>query len=90
MPDLIKPYYTFADELTVIDGFIFKSNRSVVPKALRNEMLSKIHYHHLNIEKCKSSAREVLYWPNINKHIENLIQIVFLVSNTIEGMLKNS
>ena len=59
LPDLIKPYYTFSDELTVINGLIFKCNRLVVPKALRKEMLSKIHYHHLGIEKCKNGAREV-------------------------------
>lgn len=29
---------------------------------------------HLGINKSKSRAKETVWWPNINKHIEDLIQ----------------
>ncbi|VDI10627.1 Hypothetical predicted protein [Mytilus galloprovincialis] len=55
----LRPYWTYRDELSVIDGLLYKSNKAIVPKALQNEMLDKIHESHLGIVKCKSRARDV-------------------------------
>lgn len=74
LPDLIKPYHTFNDELAVIEGLIFKGERLVVPRKLRKIVLNKIHYCHLGIQKCKLRAREIVYWPNMNKDISDLIE----------------
>ena len=40
---------------------------------MRNEMLDIIHSSHLGIVKCKSRAREVLFWPCMNSDIEEKI-----------------
>lgn len=74
VPDVIQPYFTCSDELTMIDGLIFKAQRLVVPKKFRKEMLDRIHYSHLGIEKCKNRAREVVFWPNMNKQIEDVVK----------------
>ncbi len=71
--DLLE-YWNQRDELSVIKGVIFKSSRVVIPPNLRPTMLDKIHTGHLGEEKCKSRARELLYWPSINKDIENMVQ----------------
>ncbi|VVC40885.1 Integrase, catalytic core,Ribonuclease H-like domain [Cinara cedri] len=34
------------------------------------EVLNKIHFNHLGIQKCKLRARRAVYWPNMNKDIE--------------------
>ena len=34
-----------------------------VPRAMRLEMLNRIHTGHLGIQKCKKRARYVLFWP---------------------------
>lgn len=73
VPNCIKQYFNFSDELVIINGLIFKNNRLVVPKNLRKEMLDLIHYTHLGIEKCKARAREILFWPQMSKEIEDLI-----------------
>ena len=36
-------------------------------------MLDKIHSSHLGIVKCKSRAREVLFWPSMNSDIEEKV-----------------
>lgn len=74
MPYNLKCYYPIKDELFVIDNLVFKNANVVVPLALRKEMLELIHYNHLGIEKCKSRARNVLYWPYMNNEIENMIR----------------
>ncbi|XP_018364694.1 PREDICTED: uncharacterized protein K02A2.6-like, partial [Trachymyrmex cornetzi] len=74
IPDSIKVYATFKHELSIIDDLVYKGMRLIVLSSLRQEMLNKIHYNHLGIEKCKSRAREILYWPNMSKQITDTIQ----------------
>ena len=64
-----NPYVTFVDELSVVDGVLLKGQRVVVPDSMKTQMLTLIHEGHLGIEKCKRRAREILYWPNMNKDV---------------------
>ena len=64
-----NPYVTFVDELCVVDGVILKGERVVVPDSMKAQMLTLIYEGHLGIEKCKRRARDVLYWPNMNKDV---------------------
>ncbi|CAI6374637.1 unnamed protein product [Macrosiphum euphorbiae] len=73
IPDQIKKYLTFSEELFEKDGLLFKGQCLMVPKTLRKEMLDKIHYTHMSIEKCKSKARECLFWPEMTKEITDKI-----------------
>ncbi|CAG2214759.1 unnamed protein product [Mytilus edulis] len=70
----LRPYWTYRDELSVIDGLLYKSNKAIVPKALQNEMLDKIHESHLGIVKCKSRARDVLFWIGMGQDIEDKVK----------------
>ena len=45
----------------------------IVPEQLRPEMLKRIHESHLGIEKSKRRARDILYWPNMNGQMSDLI-----------------
>ena len=59
------------DGLTVQDGIIYRSNRVVITKQLRPEILTRIHSSHL--EACLRKARDSLYWPNMNDEIKDYI-----------------
>lgn len=67
------PYSQYVDELSVIDGILFKGSRIVVPQELQKNMLGRIHEGHLGIEKSKRRAKAVLYWPNMGADIERFI-----------------
>ena len=71
---LVQPYWNIRDELSTMNGLIFKGDRIVIPSVLHSEMLCLIHQGHLCIEKCRQRARQVLFWPNMNKDIENLLR----------------
>lgn len=45
----------------------------IVPKSLRTETLSNVHEGHRGIATCKSRARDVLFWPNVNFQIEGMV-----------------
>ena len=70
----LQPYWNYRDELSVIDGVVFKGNRVVIPTSLRSMMLKKIHQGHLGEIKCKNRARQVLFWPQMGRDIENVVR----------------
>ena len=45
-PVQIQPYWNYQDEITVMDGTIYKGQKVVIPKQLRAELLRKIHIYH--------------------------------------------
>ena len=42
----IWPYWNFRDELTVLNGVIYKGLQVLVPPSMQTEMLKKIHINH--------------------------------------------
>ena len=73
VPANARPYWSFKDEIHEADGILFKGLKVIVPTRLQPEMLGKIHESHLGIEKSKRRARDLLYWPNMNAQITDLI-----------------
>ena len=49
-------------------------DRIVIPVALRAEILDRIHESHQGITKCRERARAAVWWPQIGKDMEDLIQ----------------
>ena len=53
LPDSIKAYFSFSDELTVCNGIIQKGhNRIVIPESLRPQVINILHNKaHLDLNK---------------------------------------
>ena len=56
----------------MLDGLIMKGNQIVVPQLLRNEMKKLLHNGYLGVVKMKGHARETIFWPGLNRDIENI------------------
>ncbi|XP_039890321.1 uncharacterized protein K02A2.6-like [Simochromis diagramma] len=67
-------FYHIRGGLSVVRGMLLKQDKIVIPQKMRPEMLTRIHEGHLGIEKCKRRARETVFWPGMNKDIENMIR----------------
>lgn len=61
-------------ELTVECGCILWGYRTVIPTKLREAVLQDLHTSHLGVVKTKALARSYVYWPNLDRDIENLIK----------------
>ena len=70
----IYSYWDYKEELTVYDELIFKRNKVIIPVVLRKEMLKIVHQPHLGVEASKRRAREALFWPEMDKEIEQLVK----------------
>lgn len=53
-------------------GCVLRGLRVYVPTTFRPAILEELHSGHLGIVKCKALARSLVYWPNIDKDIENM------------------
>ena len=65
----LKQYWSYRDELSINNGIIFESDRAVILKKLRPEMLKQLHIPHMGIEKTKLRAIESMFWPGVNREI---------------------
>ena len=73
IPPMLHPYWTFREELTIEDSLILKGTRIIIPNNQCNTILELIHEGHLGLNKCKLRAKETVYWPGLNKQLEDLI-----------------
>ncbi|KAI5750921.1 hypothetical protein M8J77_002494 [Diaphorina citri] len=74
IPFEIRMYWQHRNEICIEDDLLFYNNRVIVPEKLRDLMLKEIHEGHLGIVKCKSRARDSLFWPSMNADIQNMIE----------------
>ena len=66
----LECFWPFREEISVIDGDMYKGERTFIPAAIRKGILKKLHNSHLGVEKTKWRARFAVYWPEMNKEIE--------------------
>ena len=74
VPPCIRPYHTFADELSVSCGLVFKGHRIVVPLSMRPYFLDRLHSAHTGVNACLRRAKETVYWPSITTDIKHLVE----------------
>jgi hypothetical protein len=74
VPTAVRTYWSVRDQLSVNNGIIMKGQQVVIPPSMQGDILAKIHTPHLGIEKSKLLAKDTVYWPSVNKDIEQLVQ----------------
>ena len=55
-PQNLKAYWTYRDELSVLDGLVLKGTRIIIPNDCRDDVLDKVHEEHFGIERMKLRA----------------------------------
>ena len=64
-----KQYETRKHELTIQSNW---GIRVIVPPSLRNSVLQELHCGHPGMTRMKSLARSHVWWPGLDKEVENL------------------
>ncbi len=72
VPESVRQYWNFRDELSVQNGLIYKGEATLVPQAMITDILEKIHLNHSGAESAIRMAKEVLFWPGMRKMIQNM------------------
>ena len=74
LPDQLKTFWSVKDNLSVDDDLIVHGCRLFIPSSLRPTMLSRLHDTHQGISRSQARARLTIYWPGIDRDIENFVQ----------------
>ena len=72
-PTRIAEFWNHRDELTVIDGIVFRGQCLVIPPSLRQSMLESVHIGHMGMTKCTRRAKDIMFWPKMSSEIEEMI-----------------
>lgn len=76
-------------ELFVEKRILMWGFRAIIPEKLRGPLLRQIHNSHLGIVKTKSIVRSYVWWPCIDRDIENLIKNCEACMNTLSSPPKS-
>ena len=70
----LAPYKQRQNELTVTGGCILWGSRVIVPTAGRADALKMLHEGHLGMSRMKSKARSLMWWPGMDRDIEETVK----------------
>ena len=73
LPVSVAHHWNLRGEIHEAEGLLFLGQRLIIPQEMRQDVLNCIHESHLGIEKCKSRARAVVYWPGMSTAIERMV-----------------
>ena len=74
VPNDLKSFYRCRDELSLMNGHIFKGERVVVPESLRSRLVALAHESHPGIIRTKQRLRAVYWWPGLDVAVENAVK----------------
>ncbi|KAK3869771.1 hypothetical protein Pcinc_024945 [Petrolisthes cinctipes] len=69
----LRAYWPVRSLLATDDDFIVYGPRLLIPLSLRRETLERLHDGHQGMECTKRRARQTIYWPGIDRDIENIV-----------------
>lgn len=73
-PVQVRDYWNYREKISLYNGLLFKSQRVIFPKAMRSEILSRIHSSHQGIVSCLRKAKDIVFWPGMNSEIKALVE----------------
>ena len=73
-PEIIHPYWTFRECISLENSLLFKDDRLIIPEAERDQILELLHYGHYGITCTQDRAKESVFWPGITRDIESKVK----------------
>ncbi|XP_041473721.1 uncharacterized protein K02A2.6-like [Lytechinus variegatus] len=76
LSDVLKPFASKKDELSIEDDVILWGSRVIIPVNLemKERILNELHSTHPGIVKMKSLARSYVWWPKIDNQLEQHVR----------------
>ena len=65
-----QSYFTYREELTIVDGLLVKGNRTVIPTDMRHDCLETLHAPHLGLQETLLRAHPPVFWSGMTANIK--------------------
>jgi hypothetical protein len=75
--EMLKPFYSRRNEITLYQGCLLWGIRVIVPVKLRTQILNLLHESHPGVVRMEALARSHVWWPGIDNNIEKLVKQCF-------------
>ena len=73
-----KPFWSVRHNLYTAsvgeNSILLMNGRAVIPTSHQQRMLKSLHEGHQGIDKTRRRARDCVYWPGINRQIEDMVK----------------
>ncbi|PIC40682.1 hypothetical protein B9Z55_008338 [Caenorhabditis nigoni] len=86
----ISFFHNRRDQLSFVADCIMFNDRIVIPSSLKARVLKMIHRAHPGIVRMKQLARSLVYWPSIDKDIENMVRSCDQCASVAKNPIKNT
>ena len=73
VPHPLCPYWQHHEILSIKDGLVLCGEALIVPPSERERILHKLHQLHQGITKSQLFMHGCIFWPGINKAIEEVV-----------------
>ena len=74
VPESLRPFRQRQQELSIESGCLLWGTRVVVPRVLQQHILEELHRGHPGIVRMKSLARSHVWWPTIDRQLEDVVK----------------
>ena len=74
VPQILKPYWSYRDEITIDNGILMKGQRIIISSVLQVEIHGKGHAAHQGAEKTKLRTGTSVFWRKMNEDIDRIIK----------------
>ena len=71
---LLTEFIRFQDEISIHDGLVLRDHRLIIPQKLQSKVIDIAHQSHQGIVKTKQFIREKVWFPNIDRLVEETIK----------------
>ena len=85
----VKPFLIVKDELSVCNGLILRNHCLVLPYSLQNKAVDLAHTGHQGNVKMKTLLREKVWFPSIDKLVEEKVKTCLPCQAATTGILTN-
>ena len=83
-PEELRPYWLKKEEIAVEGDCIMWGTRVIVPSKLREKILLELHRGHPGVVRMKALARSYVWWPGLDRDVENCAKRVPAMSSQQE------
>ena len=69
----LNSFYQCKEHLSTDQGCLLWGLRVIIPPSLQAQLLNELHATHPGVVKMKAIARSIMWWPNMDKEIEDMV-----------------
>ena len=69
-----KPYWSYKEELSMINDILFQGERLIIPASMRKKVLKLLYQANIGIERTKWRAKAKIFWSHINQQVDEIVE----------------